>query len=79
MVGHRNREAARPEYRLAGNSCKLPRASTLAIPVTVHDGLGQAHGRKLKLAFTKLHNNTRHIVISNEAIISLISTKLHFP
>jgi hypothetical protein len=49
-----------------------------ANPIMAQESLGQAHDRKPKLAFIKLHSDTRRI-ISNETIISLISTKLHFP
>jgi hypothetical protein len=64
MVGRRKREAARPEYGPAGNSCKLRDAGTLANPVTAQESLGQAHGRKLKLEFIILHSDTRRIMIS---------------
>jgi hypothetical protein len=48
-----------------------------ANPVMAQESLGQAHGQKLNLAFIKLHSDTRR-VISNETIISLISTKVTF-
>lgn len=48
-----------------------------ANPVMGQESLGQAHDRKLKLAFIKLHSDTRRIT-SNETIIGLISTKFTF-